>query len=165
MNTIRRLILLFVFAILTSQSWGIVTLDGLVYSYDDGRKSYVKQVNTLGLSYFGARWYDPELGRFTGIDPVDVDENNPHSFNRYAYANNNPYKYVDPDGRAIIFALPVIVGAEVAFDTIFSPDVPFDSGVAQTSITLIPGPLKPLKGLSPVTKGGSWWFIESRAAT
>jgi hypothetical protein len=22
-----------------------------------------------------------------------------HSFNRYAYANNNPYKYTDPDGR------------------------------------------------------------------
>jgi hypothetical protein len=22
-----------------------------------------------------------------------------HGFNRYAYANNNPYKYVDPDGR------------------------------------------------------------------
>ena len=35
-----------------------------------------------------------------GIDPVGVDENNVHSHNRYAYANNNPYRYVDPDGRA-----------------------------------------------------------------
>jgi RHS repeat-associated protein len=52
-----------------------------------------------GLSYFGARWYDPQLGRFTGIDPVDFKEGNIHSFNRYAYANNNPYKYIDPDGR------------------------------------------------------------------
>jgi Novel toxin 10 len=34
-----------------------------------------------------------------GIDPVGVDENNVHSHNRYAYANNNPYKFVDPDGR------------------------------------------------------------------
>ena len=54
-----------------------------------------------GLSYFGARWYDPVLGRFTGIDPVGFKEGNIHSFNRYAYVNNNPYKYVDPDGREV----------------------------------------------------------------
>ncbi len=53
-----------------------------------------------GLSYMGARYYDPVIGRFTGIDPLDYDEKNLHSFNRYTYANNNPYKYVDPDGRA-----------------------------------------------------------------
>lgn len=53
----------------------------------------------MGLSYFGARWYDPNTGRFMAIDPVGVDEGNIHSFNRYAYANNNPYKFVDPDGR------------------------------------------------------------------
>jgi RHS repeat-associated protein len=52
-----------------------------------------------GLSYMGARYYDPVLGRFMGIDPLDFREDNLHSFNRYAYANNNPYKYVDPDGK------------------------------------------------------------------
>lgn len=51
-----------------------------------------------GLSYFGARYYDPVVGRFMGMDPKGFDEKNPHSFNRYAYGNNNPYKYVDPDG-------------------------------------------------------------------
>lgn len=39
------------------------------------------------------------LGRFMGIDPVGVNETNLHSHNRYAYGNNNPYKFVDPDGR------------------------------------------------------------------
>jgi hypothetical protein len=34
-----------------------------------------------------------------GVDPVGFQEDNLHSFNRYAYANNNPYRYVDPDGR------------------------------------------------------------------
>ena len=37
-----------------------------------------------------------------GVDPVGVDPSNLHSFNRYAYANNNPYKYVDPDGNSPI---------------------------------------------------------------
>ena len=40
----------------------------------------------VGLYYFNARWYDPELGRFISEDPVG-DPNNP---NLYAYARNNP---------------------------------------------------------------------------
>ena len=56
----------------------------------------------FGLSYFGARWYSPQMGRFTGIDPAGFSEGNVQSFNRYAYANNNPYRYVDPDGRDAI---------------------------------------------------------------
>ncbi|WP_010465571.1 RHS repeat domain-containing protein [Acidovorax radicis] len=54
---------------------------------------------TNWITYMGARYYIPLIGRFTGVDPVDFKEENTHSFNRYAYANNNPYKYVDPDGR------------------------------------------------------------------
>ncbi|MCL1633357.1 hypothetical protein M2650_01680 [Luteimonas sp. SX5] len=34
-----------------------------------------------------------------GVDPVQPDPNTGANFNRYAYANNNPYRYVDPDGR------------------------------------------------------------------
>jgi RHS repeat-associated protein len=37
-----------------------------------------------GLSYFGARYDDPAIGRFMGIDPAGFDENNLHSSNRYA---------------------------------------------------------------------------------
>jgi len=44
-----------------------------------------------------ARYYDPVIGRFYSNDPVGFT--NVHTFNRYGYANNNPYKYVDPDGR------------------------------------------------------------------
>ena len=52
-----------------------------------------------GLSYMGARYYDPVLGRFMGMDSAPADPGSVHGFNRYAYANNNPYKYVDPDGH------------------------------------------------------------------
>ena len=54
----------------------------------------------VGLSYMGARYYDPVLGRFLGVDPAPADPGGVHSINRYAYANNNPYKYVDPDGNS-----------------------------------------------------------------
>jgi RHS repeat-associated protein len=55
------------------------------------------------LVYMQPRYYDPVAGRFLSIDPVVTDANNGDSFNRYAYAANNPYKYNynDPDGRAI----------------------------------------------------------------
>lgn len=52
----------------------------------------------LSLSYHGARYYDPAIGRFISNDPLGYRD--VYSFNRYAYANNNPYKYTDPDGRS-----------------------------------------------------------------
>ena len=53
----------------------------------------------LDLVYAGARYYDPMIGRFLSMDPVGFQEESVHSFNKYTYANNNPYKYIDPDGR------------------------------------------------------------------
>ena len=50
-----------------------------------------------GLVYMGARYYDPGLGRFLGMDPDPVS--GPQNFGRYTFANNSPYAYVDPDGR------------------------------------------------------------------
>ena len=48
------------------------------------------------LSYMQQRYYDPVSMRFLSPDPVAAGVN---SFNVYAYANNNPYTFVDPDGR------------------------------------------------------------------
>ncbi|WP_251962127.1 RHS repeat-associated core domain-containing protein [Pseudomonas sp. Marseille-Q5299] len=64
--------------------------------------------DSTGLSYMGARYYDPVLGRFMGVDPVDFQIDNLHSFNRYAYTNNNPNKYIDPDGEFAILAIPIL---------------------------------------------------------
>ena len=49
----------------------------------------------LDWYYFGARFYDPEVGRFLGVDPLA--EKYP-ALNPYQYTKNNPLKYVDRDG-------------------------------------------------------------------
>ena len=38
------------------------------------------------------------IGRFYSNDPVGFSADKPMMFNRYAYANNNPYRYTDPTG-------------------------------------------------------------------
>jgi len=48
-----------------------------------------------------ARHYDPVIGRFYSNDPVGVSVSDPMLFNRYAYANNNPYRYTDPTGENV----------------------------------------------------------------
>ena len=63
-----------------------------------------------GLYYFDARYQDAKTGRFVAPDPVRaVDEKtskaneklllNPQRLNTYAYGLNNPYRYVDQDGK------------------------------------------------------------------
>ena len=51
-----------------------------------------------GLSYMQQRYYDPWIGMFLSVDPVAVRPIG-DNFNRYWYANNNPYKFIDLDGR------------------------------------------------------------------
>ena len=52
-----------------------------------------------GLVYMQQRYYCPECGRFLSVDPIGVDPTSGGNFNRYEYANDNPYRYTDPDGR------------------------------------------------------------------
>ena len=52
-----------------------------------------------GLSYYNARWYDAQLGRFLSADTMVPGPHNPQVFNRYSYVNNNPLRYVDPTGH------------------------------------------------------------------
>ena len=51
-----------------------------------------------GLHYFEARYYGQTWGRFTQVDPLSGWTSDPQSWNKYAYARNNPLKYVDPTG-------------------------------------------------------------------
>lgn len=56
--------------------------------------------------YFGARYYDNILGRFSSIDPVYLHSvgqylSDPQQLNTYSYARNNPIKLIDQDGEKV----------------------------------------------------------------
>lgn len=53
-----------------------------------------KEQDDSGLYYYGARYYDSSIGRFTNVDPI-MD----YSQSPYNYVNNNPLINIDPDGR------------------------------------------------------------------
>jgi RHS repeat-associated protein len=75
-----------------------------------------------GLLYYGARYYNSRLGRFTSVDPVVRDNvareefalalANPQFLNAYSYGGNNPLQYADEDGE-FAFLLPLAVYIQI----------------------------------------------------
>ncbi|MFE7210083.1 RHS repeat domain-containing protein [Streptomyces sp. NPDC057611] len=67
-------------------------------AYWPGSQGFVGgTVDNTGLTQLGARAYDPSLGRFISVDPM-TDVGTSQRMNAYAYANNNPVTFSDPDG-------------------------------------------------------------------
>jgi RHS repeat-associated protein len=114
--------------------------------------------DVTGLTYFGARYYDPHLGRFMGVDPVGFVESNPTSFNRYAYVNNNPYKYVDPDGEFLNFAAKFVldVGINVAFNYVTTGQMDVGGALKESAV----GIFNPAK---TVAKAGELLALAAKA--
>ncbi|WP_078119551.1 RHS repeat-associated core domain-containing protein [Thiosocius teredinicola] len=57
-----------------------------------------EHIDEVGLIHMNGRVYDPQLGRFLSADPHVQAPYSSQSYNRYAYAMNNPLKYTDPSG-------------------------------------------------------------------
>ncbi len=58
-----------------------------------------------GNDYFGARYYASTMGRFMSPDPVWINPKrmvDPQRLNLYAYARNNPLRFIDPNGEDIV---------------------------------------------------------------
>ena len=105
-----------------------------------------------GLDYMPARSYAYDTGRFLRPDPMQDEY---PGISPYAYAANNPLKYVDPDGRIVfpaVFGL-LYAATEVAstgydaynlYETIQDPkSTKLDVGMAVVGLglgTALPGP-------------------------
>jgi RHS repeat-associated protein len=75
------------------------------------RQTGVEGLGWSPLDYFGARYYQGQTGRFTSVDPVTTLHENlldPQRWNKYVYARNNPFRYVDPDGRSATATLGAV---------------------------------------------------------
>jgi len=75
-----------------------------------------------GLYYFGARYYDPEVGRWLTPDPLGMIDGP----NIYAYAQNNPINLVDPYGLKVYIAEHPVWGIGEHWYIIIIPDNPQD---------------------------------------
>ena len=97
MKMLKRVSLLVLLSILT-----------VSFSLDAGAFLYTAETGTIenphqftadehdtaaAVYHVGVRYYDPHAGRFISRDPI-MD-----GVNWYAYTNNNPLKYIDPNGK------------------------------------------------------------------
>ena len=70
----------------------------------------------INLYAYGARWYDPAVGRFTGVDPIA--EEFPH-LSVYNYASNDPVRNIDLHG---LQGVPYVVGEILnRVENVFAP--------------------------------------------
>ena len=58
-----------------------------------------EHLQAINIIHMNGRLYDPNLRRFLAADNYIQDMTNTQSYNRYAYAFNNPLMYTDPSGN------------------------------------------------------------------
>ncbi|MEQ9263611.1 MAG: RHS repeat-associated core domain-containing protein [Balneolaceae bacterium] len=126
-------------------------------SFDEGTKEGFtgKELDEeSGLHYFGARYYDAALGRWSVLDPAD------QGFSPYMFSGNNPVIFIDSDGNFWHIVIGAVVGGAVNLGTkIYQGKVDsFWDGVAAFGIGAAAG------GVAAATGGASFLAAGGGAA-
>jgi RHS repeat-associated protein len=77
------------------------------YTYT-GQYSYASD---FGLVFYGSRFYDPLLSRWTSPDSIIPQNQGTQAWDRFAYVNNSPINFNDPTGHCLVLCTAAIGGA------------------------------------------------------
>jgi RHS repeat-associated protein len=98
-----------IFFALTYEPFGEV-----VQSSGFDRMTFAAEIkDSTGLVYLGARYYNPELGRFMALDPLFGSPSSPQTLDRYVYCSNSPLIHTDPTGKFANFLVQMAGGAAI----------------------------------------------------
>jgi RHS repeat-associated protein len=126
-----------------------------------------QRLDSTGLYYYNARYYDTEIGKFISPDSIIPNYFNPQFLNRYSYCLNNPLKYTDSTGHfldwifdaaSIVFDIGQLIaepswenGGYLAADIILGI-VPFVPAGVGPATKVVKGINKIVEGTNKITK-------------
>jgi len=109
--------------------------------------------------HVGARWYDPESGRFLQRDPIGIAG----GLNTYEYARSSPTVGVDPDGEIVWFliavAVVIVLDSAAQYANAPSPtDTPIQGSPGASPVSLYASLCLPFPDIRwlPNAKGIEW---------
>jgi RHS repeat-associated protein len=121
-----------------------------------------------GLYFYGARYYNPALGRFTSPDAFASKD--PIQLNRFAYAHNNPLRYADPSGHNVFDKIgdwfgskagKLVVASAIIVATVVA--IPFTGGTSSVFMAMAIGEVlgAATGGYAAYRAGGGWDAISN----
>ncbi len=119
------------------------------YKYNGKEK---QTAHNLGWYDYGARFYDPQVGRWFAVDAL-ADEPEQIDKSVYAYAWNNPTNLTDPDGncpQCIGFAVGFIT--EIAVQKLTGQEINYGKALISGGAGALSGGLSTLKNVGTVGK-------------
>jgi len=98
-------------------AYGLIMNPGNAYSsspINNFKYNGKEKQEETGQYDYGARFYDPVVGRWTTVDP-SADDEDQELESPYAYVANNPITRTDPDGRIWNYIAGAVVGAGIEY--------------------------------------------------